>query len=80
MAKAIKSGDEVVVITGEDKGKRGRVLRVLPREERILVEGINMRKRHEKKTQDTEGGIAERECPVHISNVMLGERFDARAK
>lgn len=80
MARKIKSGDEVVIITGQNSGKRGRVMQLLPRKDSVLVEGVNMRKRHQKKTQDSEGGIIERESPVHISNVMLAEHFEARAK
>lgn len=80
MGRKIKSGDEVVVITGQNSGKRGRVMQLLPRKESVLVEGVNMRKRHQKKTQDSEGGIIEREAPVHISNVMLAERFDLKVK
>jgi large subunit ribosomal protein L24 len=79
MKVKIKSGDEVVVIAGNARGERGKVLQVLPRANRILVEGINKRKHHEKKSQENpEGAIVEREVPIHISNVMLASRFDAR--
>lgn len=78
MSRKIKKGDEVVVITGEHFGARGKVLQMIPSKERVLVEGVNMRKRHEKKTQDSEGGIVERESSIHISNVMLAERWEAR--
>jgi large subunit ribosomal protein L24 len=80
MSGKIKKGDEVVVISGESRGERGKILQVIPSRDRVLVEGVNMRKRHEKKTQDSEGGIVERESTIHISNVMLQERWEARTK
>lgn len=80
MARRIKKGDEVVVIAGEHKGARGKILQVNPVRERVLVEGVNMRKRHEKRTQDSEGGIVERESALHASNVMLQEKWEARSK
>jgi len=80
MSGKIKKGDEVVVISGESRGERGKILQVIPARDRVLVEGVNMRKRHEKKTQDSEGGIVERESTIHISNVMLQERWEARTK
>jgi large subunit ribosomal protein L24 len=81
MKRKIKTGDEVVVISGARKGQRGKVLQMLPAYDRVLVEGINKIKKHEKKQADRdnpEGGIIEREAPMHISNVMLAERYDAR--
>jgi len=76
MKKKIKAGDEVIVISGNARGNRGKVMQVSPKEGRILVEGINKRKHHEKKTQDNpEGAIVERENPIHISNVMLASRY-----
>ncbi|MGE9289473.1 MAG: 50S ribosomal protein L24 [Puniceicoccales bacterium] len=80
MAKTIKKGDEVVIIAGEHKGARGKILQVIPAKDRVLVEGVNMRKRHEKRTQDSEGGIVEREAALHISNVMLQDKWEARSK
>jgi len=80
MSKSIRKGDEVIVITGEHKGSKGKVLQVNPSAERVLIEGVNMRKRHEKKTQEAEGGIVERESPLHLSNVMLQERWEDRKK
>ncbi|MGF1592803.1 MAG: 50S ribosomal protein L24 [Kiloniellaceae bacterium] len=65
----IKKGDKVVVITGRDKGKQGEVLRVLRAEERVLVQGVNMVKRHTAPSQASTGGIVEKEAPLHISNV-----------
>ena len=68
----VKKGDEVLVIAGNDKGSRGRVLAVFPERERVLVEGINIRTFHEKPTQENpQGGRLRREAPVHVSNVML---------
>lgn len=79
MKQKIKSGDEIVVISGNEKGTRAKVLQVIPQKERVLVEGVNKRKHHEKaRSQEEEGGIIEREVPIHISNVMLAEKYDAR--
>jgi len=69
---SIKKNDTVVVITGKEKGKRGRVLSVYPSKDRLLIEKINMIKRHMKPTKKyAQGGIIEKEAPIHISNVML---------
>ncbi|HXJ56547.1 MAG TPA: 50S ribosomal protein L24 [Verrucomicrobiae bacterium] len=76
----VKKGDEVVVISGTEKGKRGRVIQVLRRKQRAIVEGVKMIKRHTRKNQQhPNGAIVEREGTVHLSNLMLAERFDARA-
>jgi large subunit ribosomal protein L24 len=69
MAAKIRKGDRVVVLTGRSKGKRGDVLKVLPKENRALVQGVNMVKRHTKPTQRTAGGIVEQEAPIHLSNL-----------
>ncbi len=66
----IRSGDEVVVITGRDKGARGNVTRVLPEKGKVIVAKVNMVKRHTKPTQNSSGGIIEREAPLEISNVQ----------
>ncbi len=72
MAAKIKKGDRVVLLAGKDKGKQGSVLRVLPKEERIVVEGLNMVQRHTRPTQaDPQGGIKHKEAPLHVSNVAL---------
>ncbi len=72
MAAKIKKGDRVVVLTGRDKGNEGVVLKVLPKEERVLVEGLNIVKRHTRPTQtDPQGGIKTKEAPLHVSNVAL---------
>ena len=76
----VKKGDEVVVISGTEKGKRGKIIEVLRSKERAIVEGVKMIKRHTRKNQaNPKGAIIEREGLVHISNLMLAERFDARA-
>ena len=70
MAAKIKKGDRVVVLAGRDKGKQGDVLRVWPKEERVLVSGLNLVKRHTKPSQaDPQGGIKTKEAPLHVSNV-----------
>ena len=70
MAAKIKKGDRVVVLTGKDKGRQGQVLQVLPKENRVLVSGVNMVKRHTKPSQgDPNGGIKNKEATLHISNV-----------
>lgn len=69
---AIRRDDTVQVITGKDKGKQGKVLQVLPKKDRILVEGVNIVKRHVRRSQQSQqGGIIEKEAPLHISNVKL---------
>ncbi|MCY3739323.1 MAG: 50S ribosomal protein L24 [Gemmatimonadaceae bacterium] len=68
----VKKDDTVLIICGNDKGRRGRVLRVLPEKDRVIVEGVRMMKKHTKPTQrDPQGGIVEREASIHISNVMV---------
>jgi large subunit ribosomal protein L24 len=69
---AIRKNDTVLVIAGREKGKRGKVLFVLPARERVIVEHVNMVKRHQRPTQKLrQGGIIEREAPLHVSNLML---------
>jgi large subunit ribosomal protein L24 len=76
----VKKGDDVVVIAGVEKGKRGKIIEVLRAKERAIVEGVKMIKRHTRKNQQNpQGAIVEREGTVHLSNLMLAERFDARA-
>lgn len=78
MAKVIKREQEVVVISGAHKGKRGKVLEVRA-PEKILIEGVNLITKYERKTQENpEGGKTEREAPIHYSNVMLAEKYDAK--
>jgi large subunit ribosomal protein L24 len=76
----VKKNDEVVVISGTERGKRGKILEVLPKNKRVIIEGIKMIKKHSKRSQEhPEGRIVEREGTIHISNVMRAEDFDARA-
>ncbi len=76
----VKKGDEVVVIAGADKGKRGKVITVVAKKERVIVEGVHMIKKHMRKSQQhPQGAIIEREGTIHISNVMKAEEYDARA-
>jgi large subunit ribosomal protein L24 len=69
MSAKIKKGDRVIVMTGRDKGKKGEVLKVFPKEARALVSGVNMIKRHQRQTQRVQGGIISKEAPLHLSNI-----------
>ena len=71
MSSRIKKGDNVMVITGKDKGKTGEVLNVLPAQQKVVVRGVNIIKRHTKPSQTAPGGIVERENAIHLSNVAL---------
>ena len=72
MAAKIKKGDKVIVLAGKDKGRTGTVDKVLPKESRVVVGGINMVQRHTKPSQgDPQGGIKNKEAPLHVSNVAL---------
>lgn len=74
----IKKGDQVIVITGDDKGKVGEVLRVIPKTNRVLVQGVNMVTKHQKPNmKNNTGGIYHQEAPIHMSNVMF---YDKSAK
>lgn len=76
----VKKGDEVVVISGTEKGRRGKVIAVLRKKDRVIVEGLKMIKRHQRKSQQhPQGAIVQREGTLHLSNVMRAERYDARA-
>jgi large subunit ribosomal protein L24 len=75
----VKRGEEVVVIAGAEKGKRGKVIRIVGDKNRVIVEGVRMIKRHQRKNQQyPQGAIVEREGSIHLSNVMRAEVFDAR--
>ena len=79
MNKNIKRGEEVVVISGANKGQRGRILQVIPKKDRVVVEGVNFRKKHQKaKSEEEKGGIIELEAPLHVSNVMIASKYDER--
>jgi large subunit ribosomal protein L24 len=69
----IKKGDQVIVLTGKDKGTKGEVLRVYPEASRVLVQGVNQVTKHNKPSQISSGGIAKKELPIHISNVALAD-------
>ncbi len=69
----IRKGDKVVVRTGKDKGKSGEVLKVMPKESRVLVQGVNMVKRHTRPAAGNPGGIVDKEASIHISNVALAD-------
>ena len=74
----VKKGDHVVVLTGKDKGKHGEVLKVLPAENRAIVKGVSMVRRHQRQTASQEGGIITKEAPVHISNIALEDPKDGK--
>lgn len=74
----IKKGDRVVVLAGRDKGKTGEVLQVFPAENRALVKGVNVIRRHQKQTAQSEGGIIARESKIHVSNVALADPKDGK--
>ncbi|HZB37530.1 MAG TPA: 50S ribosomal protein L24 [Beijerinckiaceae bacterium] len=78
MAAKIKKGDKVVVLTGRDKGRSGEVVQVMPREERALVRGVNMVKRHQRQTMNQEGGIISKEAPLHLSNLAVADPKDGK--
>lgn len=69
----IKKGDTVVVLTGKDKGTQGEVLKILTKEDRVLVQGVNVVTKHQKPSQFSAGGLQKKELPVHISNVALAD-------
>ncbi len=71
MKLKIKKGDKVIVLTGKDKGKQGEVLSVSPTENRAVVAGVNIAKRHQKQTPSQEGGIIAKNMPIHISNLAI---------
>jgi large subunit ribosomal protein L24 len=74
----IKKGDRVIVLTGRDKGKKGEVFQVMPKEGRALVRGVNMVRRHQRQTPQQEGGIISKETPIHLSNLALEDPKDGK--
>jgi large subunit ribosomal protein L24 len=78
MAAKIKKGDKVVVLTGRDKGRSGEVVEVRPADNRALVRGIHMVKRHQRQTPQQEGGIISKEGPIHLSNLALADPKDGK--
>jgi large subunit ribosomal protein L24 len=79
MAAKIKKGDTVVVLAGRDKGRSGQVMQVMPRENRALVQGVNLVKRHQRQTPNSrKGGIITKEAPIQLSNVALRDPKDGK--
>ncbi|CAN7425720.1 50S ribosomal protein L24 [Pararhizobium sp. LjRoot235] len=74
----IRKGDKVVVLTGKDKGRSGEVLQVLPKEDRAVVRGVNMVKRHQRQTQSQEAGIINKEASIHLSNIAIADPQDGK--
>ncbi len=70
----IRKGDKVVVLTGKDKGRTGEVIQVMPKEDRAVVRGVNMVKRHQRQTQGQEAGIISKEASLHISNIAIADK------
>lgn len=75
----IRKGDEVIVLTGKDKGKSGEITKMLPEEGRAIVQGVNLVKRHQRQTQTAEGGIITKEAPIHVSNLALKDPKTGKA-
>ena len=67
----VRKGDRVIVVAGKDKGKRGEIIRAIPTERRVIVQGVNVVKRHTKPSAASPGGLVEKEAPIHVSNVAL---------
>ena len=78
MAAKIKKGDKVVVLTGRDKGRSGEVVQVMPKEERAIVRGVNLVKKHQKQSMNQEGGIISKEAAIHLSNLALADPKDGK--
>jgi large subunit ribosomal protein L24 len=74
----IKKGDRVIVLSGRDKGKKGEVFQVMPKEGRALVRGVNMVRRHQRQTAQQEGGIISKEAPIHLSNLAVEDPKDGK--
>lgn len=79
MAAKIKKGDKVVVLAGRDRGRNGEVIRMFPVEQRALVRGVNMVRRHQKQSAQSEGGIISKEAPIHLSNLAIADPKDGKA-
>ncbi|MBL8654842.1 MAG: 50S ribosomal protein L24 [Alphaproteobacteria bacterium] len=74
----VRKDDEVAVLTGREKGKTGKIVKVFPDDETVLIQGVNMVKRHTRPTQGRPGGIVEKEAPIHVSNVALIDPKDRK--
>ncbi len=79
MAAKIKKGDRVVVLSGRDKGRNGQVTMVMPKENRAIVEGLNLVKKHQAQTARAEGGIISKEAPIHLSNLAVADPKTGKA-
>jgi len=77
-AAKIKKGDQVIVLTGRDKGKKGEVFQVMPKDGRALVRGVNVVRKHQRQTAQQEGGIIAKEAPIHVSNLALEDPKDGK--
>ena len=75
----IRKGDTVVVLAGKDKGRSGEVIKMMPKDDRALVSGVNMVKRHQRQTQSQEAGIISKEAPIHLSNLAVADPKDGKA-
>ena len=75
----IRKGDKVVVLAGKDKGRTGEVLRVMPKDDKALVRGVNLVRRHQKQSQTQEGGIITKEAPIHLSNIAMVDPKDNKS-
>jgi large subunit ribosomal protein L24 len=74
----IRKGDKVVVLAGKDKGRTGEVLRVMPKDDKAVVRGVNMIVRHQRQTQNQEGGLIRKEAPIHLSNIAVADPKDGK--
>src|SRR6201986_1886658 len=79
MSANIRKGDNVVILSGSDKGKKGNVIKVFPKEERALVQGVNLVKRHQRQTQSQQAGIVTKEAPIHLSNIAHADPKTGKA-
>lgn len=79
MAQKIRKGDDVIVLAGKDKGKKGNVLRVIPKEDRAIVQGVNVVRRHQRQTASQEGGIIAKEASIHLSNLAIQDPKTGKA-
>ncbi|TFF20621.1 50S ribosomal protein L24 [Jiella endophytica] len=75
----IRKGDTVVVLAGKDKGRSGEVIKMMPKDDRALVRGVNMVKRHQRQTASQEAGIITKEAPIHLSNLAVADPKDGKA-
>ncbi len=72
----VKKGDHAVILTGRDKGKRGEIVKVLPAQSKVVIQGINLVRRHQKQSASQEGGIISKEAPIHVSNIAIEDPKD----